>query len=146
MARTNRFSLEDFLLRWAVALLLVFVTFNPTGYAYANWLLGAGGLGENLGANLPLKALAGLLLLVGWVIFLRATWRSIGPIGMLLAAGVVGALAWVLIDFGLLDPQNSVVMTWLGLFVLAWVLAVGISWSHIRRRVTGQLDVDDVEE
>ena len=25
------------------------------------------------------------------------------------------------------------------------ILAVGISWSHIRRRMTGQVDVDEVE-
>lgn len=141
MARPNRFSFADFLLRWAFALVLVFATFNPTGYAYANWLM-AGGFEENL----PLKALAGVLLLVAWVIFLRATWRSIGVVGIVLAAAVVGALAWVLADFGLFDPQNPTVMTWLGLFVISWVLAIGISWSHIRRRISGQLDVDDVEE
>ena len=121
--------------------MLVFATFNPTGYAYGNWLLGSG-----VEDNLPLKALAGVLLLIGWVIFLRATWRSIGFIGIVLAAAVVGALAWVLADFGLLDPQNPTVMTWLGLFVISWILAIGISWSHIRRRISGQLDVDDVEE
>ena len=26
------------------------------------------------------------------------------------------------------------------------LLATGMSWSHIRRRLTGQLDVDDVED
>ncbi|MEX0923322.1 MAG: DUF6524 family protein [Rhodovibrionaceae bacterium] len=142
MARANRFSFPDFLLRWGFSLILVFATFNPSGYAYANWLLGPGGFEEDL----PLKALAGVLLLIGWVIFLRATWRSIGILGIVLAAAVVGALAWVLADFGLLDPQNPKVMTWLGLFIISWVLAIGISWSHIRRRVSGQLDVDDVEE
>jgi hypothetical protein len=25
------------------------------------------------------------------------------------------------------------------------ILAIGISWSHIRRRMTGQVDVDEVE-
>ena len=141
MARSHKFSFADFLLRWLFAAVLVFATFNPTGYAYGNWLL-EGGVEENL----PLKALAGVLLLIGWVIFLRATWRSIGFIGIVLAAAVVGALAWVLADFGLLDPQNPTVMTWLGLFVISWVLAIGISWSHIRRRISGQLDVDDIEE
>jgi len=29
--------------------------------------------------------------------------------------------------------------------VFACVLAVGMSWSHIRRRVSGQFDTDDVD-
>ena len=30
--------------------------------------------------------------------------------------------------------------------MLALILAVGLSWSHIRRQLTGQVDVDDVED
>jgi len=29
--------------------------------------------------------------------------------------------------------------------VLSLILATSMSWSHIRRRLSGQLDVDDVE-
>ena len=31
------------------------------------------------------------------------------------------------------------------LLVLSWVLAVGMSWSHIRRKLTGQYDTDEIE-
>ena len=35
---------------------------------------------------------------------------------------------------------------WVGIMVvISDVLATGISWSHIRRRMTGQVDVDEVE-
>ena len=40
-------------------------------------------------------------------------------------------------------------LVWMGLAVFSLVravLAVGLSWSHVRRRVSGKLDVDDVEE
>jgi hypothetical protein len=80
------------------------------------------------------------------VIYLRATWRSIGPIGMTLAAALIAALIWVAIDFGVLNPQRPTIFTWLLLFALATTLAIGISWSHIRRRVSGQSDVDDVDD
>jgi hypothetical protein len=30
-------------------------------------------------------------------------------------------------------------------FVICGILATGISWSHIRQRITGQVDVDEVE-
>jgi hypothetical protein len=52
----------------------------------------------------------------------------------------------VAIDFGVLNPQRPTIFTWLLLFALATTLAIGISWSHIRRRVSGQSDVDDVDD
>ena len=135
-----RFNYSSFLLRWAVALVLVFVTFNPTDYSFYRWVAGWDG------ENIPLKALAGIVLLILYVIFLRATWRSIGPIGLALAAALMAVLIWVTIDFGLLDLNKPTIVTWALLFAIATILAIGISWSHIRRRVTGQADMDDVED
>ena len=134
------FTPASFLLRWLTALILVFATFNPTQYSFFRWV-------EPMdGENLPLKALAGILLLILYVIFLRATWRSIGPIGVALAAALLGALIWVGIDFGLFNISRPTVMTWVLLFTCATILAIGISWSHIRRRISGQADMDDVDE
>ena len=135
-----RFNAASFLLRWLVALVLVFATFNPTSLSYFNWVA------DQDGGNLPLKALAGVALAILYIIYLRATWRSIGPVGMLLAVAFFGAIVWVLIDFGLLSPDRPTIMTYILLVILATILAVGISWSHIRRRVTGQADIDDVDE
>lgn len=139
MARPQ-FSFASFLVRWLVALVLVFATFNPTEYSYYRWVAGWDG------GNMALKTLAGVVLLILFLIFLRATWRSIGPIGVILAAALLGALIWVSIDFGVLDLARPTVMTWVVLFAVSTVLAVGISWSHVRRRVTGQADIDDVDE
>jgi hypothetical protein len=36
--------------------------------------------------------------------------------------------------------------TYLVLVALCGVLATGISWSHIRRRISGQVDVDEIDE
>jgi hypothetical protein len=135
------FSAGGFLLRWAFALALVIVTFNPTRWSYASWLLA-----DPPGDRLPLKALAGIVLLILYVIFLRATWRSIGPVGLVLAALFFAAALWVLIDYGWLDPRAAGLMTWITLVVVATVLAIGMSWSHVRRRLSGQADVDDVDE
>ena len=95
---------------------------------------------------MPLVVLAGLILFVGYVIYLRATLRSIGPFGMLLVAAVVAALIWVLIDAGILTLEDPSITTWLGIFALSVVLGIGLSWSLVRRRLTGQADVDDVDE
>jgi len=138
------FSLASFLLRWLVALVLVFATFNPTDYSYYRWVAGMDGGMD--GDNLALKALAGVALLILYVIYLRATWRSIGPIGVSLATAFLGALIWVTIDLGLLNLKQPTIITWVLLFALATILAIGISWSHVRRRVSGQADMDDVDE
>jgi hypothetical protein len=135
------FSAGDFLTRWLVALALVMVTFNPTPWSYANWLLA-----DRPGDNLPLKALAGVVLLIIYVIFLRSTWRAIGPLGLFLSALFFGVLRRVLIDYGWLDPHRANLMTWIILVVVATVLANGMSWSHIRRQMSGQYDVDRVDE
>ena len=134
------FSAANFLTRWVVALILVFATFNPTPYSYYRWVTAPGD------ANLALQALAGVALLILYVIFMRATWRSIGPIGLALAVAFFGAVVWVMIDMGLLDAGRTTIMTYVILVILATILALGISWSHIRRRMTGQADIDDVDE
>jgi hypothetical protein len=36
-------------------------------------------------------------------------------------------------------------MAWIVLLVFAIILAIGLSWSHMRRRLTGQADVDEVD-
>lgn len=85
------------------------------------------------------------MLLIGWAIFLRATTRSLNLIGILLAVALIATSIWVMIDQGWVSLDGSAAITWMILIGLSLVLAVGMSWSHIRRRMTGQLDVDEVD-
>ena len=142
----DAFSIGDFLMRWLFALALVLVTFNPTPYSYTSWALSGWGGSEGLADDLPLKALTGVVLLILYVIFLRSTFRSIGALGVVLAALLLGAILWVVVDWGWLDPLAGDVMIWVGLVAVATILAIGLSWSHVRRRLSGQVDVDDVDE
>ena len=128
-----------FFVRWIFAFGLVAATFNPTEYNFIGWAL------RSYDSQLPLVILLGLLLLVGYIIYLRATLRSIGGFGMFLVAAIVAALLWVLYDFGVLTLNNQALNTWLGIFALSLVLAIGLSWSIVRRRLSGQADVDDVD-
>ncbi len=129
-----------FLTRWFCAFALLALTFNPTKYNYLNWVREYGD------ANLSIAVLLGLLLAIGYIIYLRATLRSIGAGGMLLVLAPVGALLWVLYDLGVLRLDNSSLNVWLGLFALSFVLGIGLSWSHVRRALSGQSDVDDVDD
>lgn len=127
-------------LRWLFAFALLTLTYNPTSWNYTRWAM------ENYAIHLSLTVLFGLLLSIGYIIYLRATLRSIGGFGMLLVLAVVGALLWVLYDFGLLDLDNTDLNVWLGILALSVVLGIGLSWSHVRRALAGQHDVDDIDE
>lgn len=127
-------------IRWLIAFALLAATYNPTQYNWIRWSL------QNISEQLPLIVLSGLILLVGYIIFLRATLRSIGPFGMALVLALVAALLWVLYDFGWLSLENQAANLWLGLVALSLVLGVGLSWSHIRRALSGQADMDDIDE
>jgi len=127
-------------LRWLFAFGLLALTYNPTEWNFVRWAL------ENYERYLSVTVLMGLILVIGYIIYLRATVRSIGGFGMFLVLAVVGALLWVLYDFGLLDLENQDLNVWLGIFSLSVVLGIGLSWSHVRRQLAGQHDVDDVDE
>ena len=81
----DEFKFSGVLWRMLFSLVLVLLTFNPTGRSYYHWLV------DSLPSIQPLEAVAGLLLL-----------------GM-------------------------------------WVPGFGMSWAHIRRRVSGQASVDRVD-
>ncbi len=127
-------------LRWLFAFVLLTLTYNPTDWNYVRWTA------THYESRLSVAVLMGLLLTIGYIIYLRATLRSIGGFGMSLIMSVVAALLWVLYDFGLLDLTNTNRNVWLGIFALSVVLGIGLSWSHVRRQLAGQTDVDDVED
>lgn len=129
-----------FFLRWIFAFVLVAATFNPTEWNYFRWA------SVNLSDQLPLVVLLGLILLVGYIIYFRATIRSIGAFGMFLVLAVVGAIAWVLYDYGLLTLDDTNAMVWLGIFAMSVVLGIGLSWSFVRRALSGQFDVDETDQ
>ncbi len=137
MAR-NSFSFGNFFIRLFFALILVLSTYNPSGYSFYDWIL----KGMEFGFE-PLMALAGISLLIGWVVYVKATMDSLGIIGLILAFSFFGILIWLIIDFGWIPIDNFQVITYIGLVLLSTVLAIGMSWSHISRQMSGQVDVNE---
>ena len=90
--------------------------------------------------------LVGLVLIIGWTVFVRATKRSLGLIGFILAVAFFGTLLWLVIDVGIVPASSTRVIAYLVEVLAAAILAVGMSWSHIRRRMSGQSDVDDISD
>jgi len=136
----EKLTFVGFLLRVAFALALVLLTYNPSGYSYVH-LLQAG-----FPAITPLEAVLGILLLIGWFVFLRATLSSIGPLGMLLLLALFGALIWLIVSWGWVQLSNTSAIVWISLVVLSLILAVGMSWSYLYRRWSGQATVEDGDD
>ena len=140
----KKFSLLSFTFRFLGAALIVLSTFNPSGYSYFHWVSDSiQTSGPKFGAQ---HAFVGVVLLIGWTILIRSTLRSLGALGLLLAAAFIGTLVWLLTSYGLLDADSSTAIIWISLICLSALLALGMSWSHIRRRLSGQVDVDDITE
>jgi len=126
-------------LRWLGAFALLAVTFNPSPYNYVRWAEG------NYSNQLPLAVLLGLLLAVGYIIYVAATLRSIGAFGIILIAAIFGAAMWVLMSWGVLTLANQSLNLWLSIFALSLILGMGLSWSILRQKLSGQATVDEVE-
>ncbi len=135
----STFRLFGVFVRFLTALFLVFASYNPSSYSYYHWVVNRGD------SSLPLLLIAGIALLIGWIIFLRATMRSLGLLGISLVLALLACFVWLAIDFNIVS-LGSQVFVYIVLVICALVLAIGMSWSHIRRRMSGQTDVDDIDQ
>ncbi|MFT6103490.1 MAG: hypothetical protein ACJA2B_001945 [Candidatus Endobugula sp.] len=142
---TTSFTFSKFSIRFLFALTLVMLTYNP-GYSFYQLLIAQISPVEGVaGVSLPVLLLAGVVLSIGWVIFLRATLRSLGAIGIGLVVALFASAIWVLVDLKWLVVEGTI-FHYVILVIVAIVLGVGMSWSHIRRRMSGQADMDDVDQ
>jgi hypothetical protein len=132
-------TLGGIAMRFLFAFALVVLTWNPTSANFIRWAL-------NQWSNMPpVVAFVALALVAGWAVFIHATARSLGAMGVILTIALAGTVLWMLNRY-LLDLTNDTVLAWVLLTLVAGVLTVGMSWSHLRRRWSGQADVDDVDE
>jgi hypothetical protein len=132
-------TFSGFVLRFLFALALVFCTYNPSGHSYFHWVY-------QTFALTPYVALAGLVLLIGWGVYLKATFNSLGLIGVVVSAAVLGCLLWLVVYWGWLSLDNVSAVAWIVEVLVSLLLAVGKSWSFVTRRMSGQLDVDEIED
>ena len=75
-------------------------------------------------------------------------WRWLFALGLLTATynpTQYNYARWV-VDYGNANLSIAVLNSCLGLIALSLVLGIGRSWSHVRRRLSGQSDMDDVDD
>ena len=136
-----------FALRFAVALALVYATYNPWGVSFVAWVTGVWTPAQEPSwfASHALKFVVGVVLVIAWVVYGNATRRSLGGVGIALVVALCAGLIWLLVEQGVFSMANVPALTHVALVVIAAVMAIGMSWSHLRRRMSGQVDTDDVE-
>lgn len=122
------------LIRIALAIALVLATWNPTGRAYLPWALSGGDFDAA-------KTLVGVLLAGGWLLCLRATWVSLGAVGVVFLAALIAAFVWWLSSMGYIATDEGT-LVWIALVGIGIVLGVGMGWSKLRQKATGQVEVD----
>ncbi len=128
-------SFSGALVRIVLALVLVFTTFNPTGYSLFHWITAAPV------AVTPGKVLALIALAIGWLICLRTAFIAMGRLGLALGVALFGVLVWFLVDHELVSLSGSGIV-WVGLTVVGLLLGLGLSWSLLRARATGQIEAN----
>ena len=124
-----------FIIRFTLALILMFALYNVFGYSYYHWLVT-----DNLSFGMVVP---GLVLLAGMLFFLLPTIRAPGKLVFLtIVAVLLASIYWMhraeLID--LANPTGSIVIAQV---LTALVLALGSIWSIIGRQQTGQQSVED---
>ena len=138
MAFLTDISWKGFGLRFLFGLILVFATYNPESHSYLHWLK------NSFPKISALQAFIGVILLIGWAVFIRASLRSLGMIGLVLALAFFATLIWLIVDIGIIPADSVRAITYIVEFILAAILSTGLTWSHVRRRLSGQMDTDDV--
>jgi len=110
---------------------LVFATWNPTGYSYVGWAWHGD-------ATVPAIALVSATLLALHILFARIAWLSLGADGVSATLAILLALLLTLYEFDLIDLSRGQSWAYVLLMAVALVLAVGVVWSLLKRRIVGQ--------
>jgi hypothetical protein len=132
------FGIQRFVSRWLAAMLLVLATYNPSGYSYFHWV------SELSVGDWILKLLVGVVLAILYATFGLATQRSLGRLGIAAWLLFFAVVTWTMIDLGVLRVAGSGTVATIMLVNLANLLAVGVSWSYVRARLSGQSDTNNV--
>jgi hypothetical protein len=123
------------LVRILFAVILVLATWNPAGVSYVQWAL------IDTSSFDATKALVGVVLLAAWILCVRATWVSLGLLGVVLAGVVIGVFVWWLVSVGIVATDQRT-FAWIVLVAVGVVLGIGMGWSLLRQKATGQVETD----
>lgn len=123
---------------WLLILtILCYAVWNPSGHSFFHMLIGDQAAGST-------KLLLGIILIIIFGIFGKATASSLGKWGLILYAVLVGAVLFFLYDHDVLNKDNAGSLKYIAPFLVALLLAVGSQGAKIYRAITGtgQVHID----
>ena len=135
MTLEKQLGWDGFLIRWLAMILLVFTTYNGSSFNFVTWIL------NGPWNQAPFMLCVGAVLGIAYLFVIRATAQSLGSTGTILFAALFAGIIWALVALGLITLNEHTVVLYAVLICIATLLAVGMSWSIIQRRITGQIDV-----
>ncbi len=135
---SETFTFFRFVSRWLVALFLVMGTYNLSGYSYFHWLT------DPSSGQWLTKVFIGFVLGLAYATYVLATIRSLGLYGIIIWTALFACLSWLVVDIGVVETMTMGTFATMAMIVFANVLGVGVSWSYIRGRLSGQQDTNDV--
>ncbi|GAB6057028.1 DUF6524 family protein [Desulfonatronum parangueonense] len=134
-----KFGVYSVLLRWMLIAGIILGTYNPSGRSYYHWATTAD-------VEISLKISVGLILFALNMIFVRLTFRSMGLSGALVLTLVVTSVAVTLPRMGWVTLVNLDMFILYVILFFSFALTLGVSWSALRTRLSGQVDSDDISK
>lgn len=115
-----------FATRWLMSYFLLMSTYNPSGYSFFHWITSSNR------DFLSFKILSGMLLLTVYMALWPILYTTLGPLGFLILAAIVGAGWLVAWDFGLLENARASFIPYAFAGSVALVITCGLVWSHFQ--------------
>lgn len=145
MAKSDKNLVGLFFSRILMATLLVVATYNPTPFSLLSYL--GGQLGSDaIFVGWAFKIMVLVLVGIGWWVFLKTAYHSLK--GIALAVGLILMLgAYIMInqasEWGY--SVGNGVLVWAALLIVSFLLGVGATASHVKRRWAGISNVEEVD-
>lgn len=136
--KPRNFGLTMFMTRLLGALFLVLSTYNASGYSLIHWIQTRGP--QDWLLLLPIACLYA----VAYILVLRVTVRQLRGPGIALSVALLGSIAYVLVDAGIIPLQDGGDLLPILLYMFGGLIAIGICWSSAWVMLTGQVSVDNL--
>lgn len=137
--RMNRQTLgQAFYARLLYSAIAVFATYNPV-YSLYQWL-------STSEVHIGDKAMAVFVASIIWGIYYLLSKDAIGKFGIVVTAIIFSVFFGYAFWKGWLDLTNVSVLQWVIPTIISLTLAVSLTWAIFRRRSTGVLPTDEVDE
>jgi len=134
-----KFGLYSILLRWILVATIVFSTYNPSGRSFYHWA-------PESDVDFSLKLAVGLVLFTANLTLLHLTIRSLGYIGTFLVTITTISIAVTIERLELVHLETWETLQLYIILFLTLALTLGVCWSAIRTRISGQVDSDDISQ